>query len=63
MYITYQHFCQIDEHKVDAYLYASDNVISGNEPSSEPKLTRATLSVALYARQMHLHGLTFTTWK
>ena len=25
--------------------------------------TRATLSVALYAQQMHLHGITFTTWK
>ena len=26
-------------------------------------LTRATLSVALYGRQMQLHGITFTTWK
>ena len=25
--------------------------------------TRATLSVALNAQQMHLHGITFTTWK
>ena len=26
-------------------------------------LTRATLSVALYARQMQIHGITFPTWK
>ena len=26
-------------------------------------VTRATLSVALYAQQMHLHEISFTTWK
>ena len=30
---------------------------------SKKNETRATLSVALYTRQMHLHGITFTTLK
>ena len=40
-YITYEHFYQIHKYNVDANLLASDNGISGNEPSLEMLRSRS----------------------
>ena len=65
--VTQEHICILKRHScINTCIHKHIGNYRGHRISPRKyidSLTRATLRVALYTQQMHLHGITFITWK